>query len=77
MPETVAPTAKVAVYVPSGFDLNLSGTPSTKIGDATGEVLAKGLGGTKLALTGTITVDDPAKYSSDPASQACDARHQG
>ena len=73
VPETSAPTAKVAVYVPAGFDLNLSGAPNTKIGDATGEVLAKGLGGVKLSLTGAITVDDPAKYASDPVSQACDA----
>src|SRR6185312_1246252 len=65
VPETAAPTAKIAVYVPTGFDLDLSGVPATKIGDATGEVLAKALGGTKLALTGAITVDDPAKYAND------------
>ena len=28
VPETSAPTAKVAVYVPAGFDLNLSGAPN-------------------------------------------------
>jgi hypothetical protein len=73
VPETAAPTAKIAVYVPTGFDLDLSGALGTKLGDATGTVLAKGLGGTKLSLTGAITVDDPTKYASDPTSLACDA----
>jgi len=73
VPETAAPTAKIAVYVPAGFNLDLSGTPGTKIGDASGEVLAKALGGTKVSLTGTLTVDDPAKYTADAAALACDA----
>jgi hypothetical protein len=73
VPETSAPTAKVAIYVPSGFDLDLSGAPGTKIGDAEGDVLAKQLGGAKLPMTGTLTVDDPAKYAADANAQACDA----
>jgi len=72
-PDTAAPTAKFAVYVPTGFDLDLTGTPGTKIGDASAVLLAKQLGGTKVQATGSVTVDDPAKYATDPAAQACDA----
>jgi len=73
VPETAAPTAKVSIYVPIGFNLNLSGAVGSKIGDATGDVLAKQLGGAKLQMDGTITVDDPAKYATDTTAQACDA----
>jgi hypothetical protein len=73
VPETSAPTAKVAIYVPSGFDLDLSGAPGAKIGEATATVLAKQLGGAKLPMTGTLTVDDPAKYAGNANAQACDA----
>jgi hypothetical protein len=72
VPDTAAPTAKVAIYVPTGFTLNVSGTVGTKIADADADVIAKGIGGTKLALTGAVTVDDPAKYASDATAQACD-----
>ncbi|MFL5953875.1 MAG: hypothetical protein ACJ76I_07190 [Gaiellaceae bacterium] len=74
VPDTAAPTAKIAIYVPTGFDLDLSGAPGAKIGDAAAQVLAKQLGGTKLDLAGTITVDDPAKYgAANTTAQACDA----
>lgn len=70
-PETAAPTAKVAVYVPGTVDV--SGPVGTKVGTADATLLAKQLGGTKVQATGTITVDDPAKYAADPAAMACDA----
>jgi hypothetical protein len=70
-PDTAAPTAKVAVYIPGSLDL--TGAVGTKIGDASAVLLAKQLGGTKVQATGTITVDDPAKYAADPTAAACDA----
>jgi hypothetical protein len=70
-PETAAPAAKIAVYVPGAVDV--SGAVGSKVGDAEATLLAKQLGGAKIPATGTITVDDPAKYAADPVAAACDA----
>jgi hypothetical protein len=70
VPATSAPTQKLALYLPTGGSLDLTGGLGTKVGDLQA-TLVQTAGGTSLDATGTITVDDPAKYTTDPVAQAC------
>ena len=70
VPPTDAATAKVSIYAPTGYGVNTSLAPGTKIGDIEGAVNIKQLG-TNVDVTGTLTTDDPAKYATDPNAQAC------
>jgi len=62
------PAAKVIVYVPFGYSLDLAIPPGTTIGTA--DARATGTSGA-TRLQGNIVADLPARYSSDPAAIAC------
>jgi hypothetical protein len=64
-------TAKLTIYVPLGYTVNLSQAVGAKIGKVNAQIIAVALGGALLPLTGDIVVDDPAKYTAAPASVAC------
>jgi hypothetical protein len=67
-PDQGAATAKVTIYVPRGYTANLSQAVGTKIADVAARI---SVGGTALPLQGQVLVDDPAKYATNPQSQAC------
>jgi len=50
--------AKISIYVPSGYTINASQAPGTKIGTTTGNVFARDLG-IALPLTGDVLVAPP------------------
>ncbi len=64
-------TAKISIYAPLGYTVNLGQAVGAKIGKVNAQIIAIALGGALLPLTGDIVVDDPAKYTSAPASVAC------
>ncbi len=64
-------TAKITIYAPLGYTVNLSQAVGAKIGKVNAQIIAVALGGALLPLTGDIVVDDPAKYTAAAASVAC------
>ncbi len=64
-------TAKLTIYAPLGYTVNLSQAVGAKIGTVNAQIIAVALGGALLPLTGDIVVDDPAKYTAAPASVGC------
>lgn len=64
-------TAKITIYAPLGYTVNLSQAVGAKIGKVNAQIIAVALGGALLPLTGDIAVDDPAKYTAAAASIAC------
>ena len=64
-------TAKLTIYAPLGYTVNLSQAVGATIGKVNAQIIAVALGGALLPLTGDIVVDDPAKYTSAPASVGC------
>jgi hypothetical protein len=62
------PAAKVAVYVPFGYSVDLAIPVGTTIG--TTDARATGSAGA-ARLQGNIVADSPMRYSSDPAAIAC------
>lgn len=64
-------TAKLTIYAPLGYTVNLSQAVGAKIGKVNAQIIAVALGGALLPLTGDIVVDDPAKYTAAPASVGC------
>ena len=64
-------TAKITIYAPLGYTVNLSQAVGAKIGKVNAQIIAVALGGALLPLTGDIVVDDPAKYTAAPASVGC------
>ena len=66
--------AKIQIYVPAGYTLNLSGvTPGATVGATTGVVIARDQGGIDLPLTGDVLVDNPANHTKDPCSPGTNA----
>lgn len=64
-------TAKITIYAPLGYTVNLTQAVGAKIGKVNAQIIAVALGGALLPLTGDIVVDDPAKYTAAAASVAC------
>ena len=64
-------TAKLTIYAPLGYTVNLNQAVGAKIGKVNAQIIAVALGGALLPLTGDIVVDDPAKYTAAPASVGC------
>jgi hypothetical protein len=64
-------TAKIVVYAPKGYTVNVAQPAGTQIGSVNAQILALALGGAQVPLSGTITVDDPARYTTNPSSVAC------
>ena len=50
------PTAKVSIYVPTGYQVNTTSAAGTKLGDVTATAAAADLGGAVLPLTGELDV---------------------
>jgi hypothetical protein len=69
VPTTAAPTAKVAVYVPAGYVLDLTAPAGTKVGGGTVQLV--GPSGSSAGGEGDLIADDPAKYEANPQAQAC------
>jgi hypothetical protein len=67
-PATQPAPAKVVVYVPAGYGLDLAAPPGTTIGSA-GASATTSAGA--VTLRGNIVVDVPARYAADPAAIAC------
>jgi hypothetical protein len=67
-PQADQATAKATIYTPNGYSTDISQPAGTKLGTVKALVIAKGLGGIPLNLTGTIQSDDPAKYVANPCS---------
>jgi hypothetical protein len=60
--------AKVVVYVPAGYSIDLALPPGTAIGTA---VASATTSAGAVTLRGTIVADSPTRYAADPASIAC------
>jgi hypothetical protein len=67
--KTDDPTAKDTIYVPLGYQVNLTQAAGKKIGTLTGGAILRGAGDTEPAITGAVVVDSPANYP--PAMNAC------
>jgi hypothetical protein len=53
------PTAKVSIYIPTGYQVNTTSAVGTKLGDVTATAAAADLGGAVLPLTGELDVAAP------------------
>jgi hypothetical protein len=53
------PTAKVSIYIPTGYQVNTTTGVGTKLGDVTATASAADLGGAVLPLTGELDVAAP------------------
>ena len=53
------PTAKVSIYVPTGYQVNTTSAVGTKLGDVTATASAADIGGAILPLTGELDVAAP------------------
>jgi hypothetical protein len=62
------PAAKVVVYVPAGYSLDLAIPPGTAMGTA---VASATTSAGAVTLRGTIVADSPGRYAADPISIAC------
>jgi hypothetical protein len=65
--QTDDPTAKVSIYVPNGYQLNVP-NPGTKLGDVTATAQAADLGGAVLPLTGDLLAVDPKQFATQQAA---------
>jgi hypothetical protein len=65
-----APIAKVQLSVPAGYPLKLDQPPGTRLGRVDAFV-SDVAGGARGQVAGDLVADDPARYLSDPAAQAC------
>jgi hypothetical protein len=64
-------TAKIVVYAPRGFAATLAHPPGTRIGTVDARTLAVNLQNAEIPFTGTIVIEDAARYAADPAAIAC------
>ena len=65
------PTARVSIYIPTGYQVDTTTGVGTKLGDVTATAAAADLGGAVLPLTGELDVAAP-----DAASAAQCRRHR-
>ncbi len=61
-------SAKDTIYVPLGYQMNLSQAVGAKIGTLGGDAILR-TGGTTPQISGSVVVDNPASYP--PATNAC------
>lgn len=62
-------TAKDTIYVPLGYQMNLTGAAGAKIGDFAGSAILRTGGNTDAEIAGDVVVDSPANYP--PATNTC------
>lgn len=63
--------AGLQIAVPTGFQLDLTKPPGTKIGDLSAGIASATDGSGFAFADGSIAVDDPATYAGDPVAQTC------
>jgi hypothetical protein len=51
--------AKITIYVPTGYSINTSAAPGTRIGTTSGNVIARDVGSITLPLAGDVIVAPP------------------
>jgi len=65
-------TFRVVVYIPQGYAASLVQPAGTALGTVTAQIQAKQISNDAIVpVTGTITADNPAPYTSNPQSLAC------
>jgi hypothetical protein len=62
-------TAKDTIYVPLGYQMDLTQAVGTKIGTFSGGAILRSGGNTEPEISGDLVVDSPANYP--PATNAC------
>jgi hypothetical protein len=62
-------TAKDTIYVPLGYQMNLSQAAGVKIGDFAGGAVLRTGGDSDAEISGNVVVDSPANYP--PATNTC------
>ena len=72
LPQSNDPTARVAIYAPTGYAANLNQTAGTNIGTTTASAFSRDTNLT-LPLSGNVTVDNPANHTADPCSPGTNA----
>jgi len=65
------PVARVSVFVPQGYALDLGRSAGTKVASVIAFVGDVAGVSSPVFVDGEVVVDDPAKYASDAAAQAC------
>jgi hypothetical protein len=65
------PIARLELFVPAGYALDLGKPAGTQIGFVSTLLLDAAQSSAPAFADGTIVVDDPARHASDPRSQAC------
>jgi hypothetical protein len=73
LPATDDSIAAINIYVPTGYQLNLSQAVGTTIGNVDASAIAHDQNGITLPLTGPVTTDDPSKHTSDACSPGTNA----
>lgn len=63
------PTAKIDIFVPEGFNEQLTATPGTQIGSVGGTVIARNLGNAEINFEGVVRADNPASYLNNPCTR--------
>jgi hypothetical protein len=61
-------TARIAIYVARGYQVNLGQPAGTTIGTVVAGVQVLSLGPSRLLLSGPVKTDNPATYASNPCS---------
>ncbi len=67
LPQTNDPAARIAIYVPTGYTVNLNQAAGTTIGTTSASAFSRDTNLT-LPLSGNVTVDNPANHTSDVCS---------
>jgi hypothetical protein len=62
------PTARIVIYVPLGYTVNLGQPAGTTIGSVLAGVQILDLGPNRLPLEGPVMTDTPTNYTSNPCS---------
>jgi hypothetical protein len=72
VPPTTDPIAAIAIFVPTGYTLNLTQAANTTIGSVNATANGHDVGLT-LPLTGPVVTDNPAVHTADPCSPGTNA----
>jgi hypothetical protein len=69
--DTDDPSAKLTIFSPAGYSVNLSKAPGTKVGSAVALAKIGALGGANLPLAGDVIVGNPADPTLMATSTKC------
>lgn len=65
------PSAKLTIFSPAGYGVNLTKAPGTKVGSAVAIVKVAALGGAPVPLAGDVVVGNPADATLQAISAKC------